>query len=279
MRWILAGTLSGLAAFLIGLALFLTIEPKPVDPLRGYPRDTPEATIASIFGALENGEARLIPRFVYTETPEQELVLSELGRLFGSLQRLTATVQERFPEEVAAIKARSAAQRGGFLSAVREAGRTAQNTGAPTRSDPRFAATLGTALADPLGWLRNAKDRVAAIQIADDVAAVTVDGAPAFGVGMTMRREEGVWLVELPLKAPVVARFAPQTPEEHKVLASMLRVIDNTVVELDRDLRAGRAGSLDEAASLAGQKAFGPIALVFIAYQRAMEARAGVAAR
>jgi hypothetical protein len=42
---------------------------------------------------------------------------------------------------------------------------------------------------------------------------------------------------------------------------------------LDRDVRNGKADSLDETAALAGQKAFGPIALVFIAYQRAIEAR------
>jgi hypothetical protein len=273
MRWILAGSLSGLAALLVGLALFLTIERKPADPLRGYPRDTPEATLGSIFAALEKGEAGLIPRFVYAESPEQELVLSELGRLLGSVQRLAETLQERFPDEVARIRAESASGGGGFTNAIREAGRSAQRSGAPSRNDPRFSATLGTVLADPLGWLREAKERVAAVQIADDMAAVTVDGRPAFGIGMTMRREDSEWFVELPLKAPGVARFAPRTVEEHQVLASMLRVIDNTVVELDRDVRNGKADSLDETAALAGQKAFGPIALVFIAYQRAMEAR------
>jgi hypothetical protein len=273
MRWILAGTLSGVAAFLIGLALFLTVERKPVDPLREYPRDTPEATISSIYAALENGEAGLIPRFIYAESPEQELVLSELGRLFGSLQRLASTIQERFPEDVARIKRESSTGSGGFLSALRSAGEGAQRSGAPNRTDPRFAATLGTALADPLGWLRNARERVATVQIADDMAAITVDNRPAFGVGMTMRREEDAWYVELPLKAPGVARFAPRTVEEHQVLASMLRVVDNTVVELDRDLRDGKAATLDDAASLAGEKAFGPIALVFIAYQRVMAAR------
>ncbi len=273
MRWILAGTLSGLAALLVGLALFLTIERKPVDPMREYPRDTPEATLSSIFAALENGEARLIPRFVYAESPEQEMVLSELGRLLGSVQRLAETLQERFPAEVARVREASASGQGGFLSAVREAGRSAQNSGAPSRNDPRFSATLGTVLADPLGWLRAAKERVAAVPIAEDMAAVTVDGRPAFGVGMTMRREDSEWFVELPLKAPGVSQFVPQTVEEHQVLASMLRVIDNTVVELDKDVRSGKVDSLDETAALAGQKAFAPIALVFIAYQRAMDAR------
>ncbi len=275
MRWILAGTLSGLAALLVGLALFLTIERTPADPLRDYPRDTPEATLASIFAALEDGQAGLIPRFVYAESPEQELVLSELGRLLGSVQRLAETLQERFPAEVARVRAESASGGGGFVNAVREAGRSAQNSGAPSRNDPRFSATLGTVLADPLGWLRAAKERVAAVPIADDMAAVTVDGQPAFGIGMTMRREDSGWFVELPLKAPGVAQFAPRTVEEHQVLASMLRVIDNTIVELDKDVRSGKAGSLDETAALAGQKAFAPIALVFIAYQRAMEARDG----
>ncbi|MGP1309428.1 MAG: hypothetical protein ACTS27_04445 [Phycisphaerales bacterium] len=272
MRWILAGALSGLAAFLVGLAVYLTVDRPTADPLDGYPRDTPEATIESVFLALENGEAGVIPRFVYAATPEQELVLSELGRLFGSLQDLAATIEERFPEEVAEIRASSEGG-GGFVGAIREAGRNTQGTGAPTRNDPRFSATLGTLLADPLGWLRNARDRVGVVPIADDLAAITVDNNPAFGVGMTMRREEGIWFIEPPLNAPGVSRFAPKTVEEHQVLASMLRVVDNTVVELDKDLRAGKADSLDDAASLAGQKAFAPIALVFIAYQRAMEAR------
>lgn len=272
MRWILAGTLTGLAAFLVGLAMFLTIERRPADPLKDYPRDTPGAVIESLFRALEAGEARLIPRFVHAETEEQRLVLAELSRLFGSLQTLATTIQERFPQDVARIRAQAAGGRG-FTGVLRAAGESAGRSGAPQRTDPRFNATVGTFLADPLGWLRDAKGRIAAAPIAEDMAAITIDGRPAFGVGMTMRREGDEWFIELPLKAPGVSRFAPRTVEEHQVLASMIRVIDNTIVDLDRDLRNGQAQTLDDAAALAGRKSFGPIALVFIAYQRVVEAR------
>lgn len=275
MRWILAGTLTGLAALLVGIALFLTVERKPADNFT-YKRDTPDAVIESIFLALESGDAGSLHRFVYAESSEVELVLSEIGRLLGSLQRLSATIQQRFPDEVARIRnesaARAAAGRGarGILDAARSANR---GQGAPTRSDPAFNAAASAILADPLGWLERAKGRVSTIQIADQTAAVLIDDRPAFGIGMTMRLEEGAWWIELPLRAPGIARFAPRTLEEHQVLASMLRVLDNTVVELDADLQRGEASTLDEAAALAGRKAFGPIAIVFIAYQRALEAR------
>lgn len=277
MRWILAGTLTGLAALLVGLALFVTIERKPADNF-DYDRDTPDAVIESIFLALERGDAGSLHRFVYAENPDIELVLNEVGRLLGSLQKLSGTIRERFPEEVARLRAdaqrRADSGAPGGVRGIFDAARAAnRGQGAPTRSDPVFNAAAGAILADPLGWLERAKGRVSTIQIADQTAAVLIDDRPAFGVGMTMRLDDGVWRIEPPLRAPLVARFAPRTTEEHQVLASMLRVLDNTVVELDADLRRGEANSLDEAASLAGRKAFGPIAIVFIAYQRALEAR------
>ena len=257
MRWILAGTLTGFAALLVGLALFVTIERKPADNFN-YKRDTPDAVIDSIFLALERGDAGSLHRFIYAENSDIELVLNEVGRLLGSLQSLSTAIRERFPEEVARLRAdaqrRADSGAPGGVRGIFDAARSANRAqGAPTRSDPVFNAAAGAILADPLGWLERAKGRVSAIQIADETAAVLIDDRPAFGIGMTMRLDDGVWWIELPLRAPGVARFVPRTTEEHQVLAPMLRALANTP---NSKPTPPRRGQLIEAA--AGRKAFGP---------------------
>ena len=52
---------------------------------------------------------------------------------------------------------------------------------------------------------------------------------------------------------------------------SLITVFDRVVVDLTKDVRTGRLGSLDGLAQEAGEKTFIPAALTFLAYNRLRE--------
>lgn len=274
MKWAVAGVLVGLAAVLVGLAVSLSA---PKRPARGeMPSGTPDELIASVFEAVDKGRPDLLPDLIYAPTPEFRAVLDRVGVLFGSAQSLAVALSERFPTEVARLRGDAAgggaqallrsAQRG--MQQAQQGGQGARRGGGP--EDGRFLVAL---LADPYGWLARSRERVSTIEIAADSAAVLVDGKPAFGVGLVLRRDNGRWWIDLPLQIPQVARYAPRTPEEHNILGFMVQSVDNAVIDLTKDVKAGKAASLEEASRLAGEKAFAPLIMCVIAYDRAMKAR------
>jgi len=260
--WLIAGALTGLAALLIGAAIAYTrVEARP-DPL---PRQTPEAVIDSVFALVAEGRPGRISELIAAPDDDMRLVVQRLGYLLDSVHALSVVMQESFPHEVETLRQRAARGevRGGVGALLR-------------RPEPGQASSeaLRLLLADPYAALRDGRERITTVMIADDAAAVLVDGAPAFGVGMTMRYDEDAWWLELPLNIPVARRFMPQSPEEFQILASMIHVIENAVLDLTEDVRRGQAESVEDASRLAGEKAFAPIMICVVAYNRAMEVRA-----
>lgn len=267
-RWLFAGALVGVAAVLIGVAVALTA--RELRKPRPLPADSPDALIASVFSSVEQGRPDLIPSLIYAENPDLRLVLDALADLFDSLHSLAATIQQRFPSEVEALRAQPAS--GGIAGALAGAQRAARSG---TPQAPNFSnASIRSMLADPFAAIRDARGRVSTAVVADDLAAVLLDSKPAFGVGLTLRRAEGRWWIDLPLNLPFISKYVPRNTEEHQILASMIQVVDNTVVDLRDDIRAGKCANLREVSELAGEKAFAPIALCIVAYDRAIKARA-----
>lgn len=264
-RWLVAGAMVGVAAVLLGLAIALTVrEARRPRPL---PADSPDALVSSLFTAVERGRPDLIPSLVYAENADRRLVLDALADLFDSLDALAGAIQSAFPEEVATLRSQDSGA--GLVSALAGAQRAAQSGGPPPFSN----AGIRSLLADPFGAIRDARGRVTTAVVADDLAAVLIDSKPAFGVGLTLRRAEGRWWIDLPPNLPFVSKYVPRNREEHEILASMIQVVDNAVIDLRADIRAGKCANLREASQLAGEKAFAPIALCFVAYDRAIRAR------
>ncbi len=266
-RWLFAGAMVGVAAVLLGLAVALTTrelrKPKPL------PADSPDALVASVFSAVERGRPDLIPSLIYAENSDLRLVLDALADLFDSLDSLAATIQQRFPSEVESLRGQPAS--GGIVGALAGAQRAAQAGGSQA---PNFSnASIRSLLADPFAAIRDARGRVSTAVVADDLAAVLIDSKPAFGVGLMLRRAEGRWWIDLPLNLPFIAKYSPRNTEEHQILASMIQVVDNTIVDLRQDIDAGKCANLREVSQLAGEKAFAPIALCVVAYDRAIKAR------
>lgn len=254
-RWAMGGLAIGLAAVAVGLAT--TFRPAPT-----YERlrlDDPESLIDIAWGFVENGRADRLPELVQPESPQMESVLARLGSLLASAQELASAVTARFPEEVASIRADAESVPLGAFT----------DRGGPDN------ASLGRLLADPFGWLDSARQRVQIVYVADDVRAVLVDGRPAFGVGLTLRRFDDGWRIVLPTAIPGLGNYMPHSNEEWQVVASMVTVVDRALRDLAAEVRSGGARTIEDTARRAGEMAWGPLVMTVIAYQKAREARIG----
>jgi len=254
---------------------------------RGYPQASPEEVLKSAITMIKNGEAEKVATLIYAPAPEMRAVLNRFGDLLGSLQDLGLAVAKRFPNDIQRIRADAlkkattstgsaaaiqamASRPGAALGAVR-AGR---GGGGVQQPDPRgledFAMTV---FADPFGWIDANADRLSAVPINDEQAAVLVDGKPVPPIGLTMRYAENKWQIELPLSLPGVSQFLPQTRHEYSILGSLLKVLAAAIDELADDVRSGKISRTNQLAEKAGEKAFGPAAMVFIVYGKEMDVR------
>lgn len=249
----------GLAALVAGVVVSLRPTEATAERVRV---SDPNDLIDIAWEFVESGRPERLPELIHAESPEMEAVLARVGRLLGSLHELAGAVQERFPEETARLRAEAVPDATALMGRAREAARDGPDEG-----------FLARVFADPFGWLRSARERVSVVYIADDARAVLIDGQPAFGVGLTMREYEEGWRLALPMSLPLVSRYMPKSREEWTIVASMVTVIDNAVRDLEADVRAGRVRHLNDAARAAGEKAWAPLVMTIVAYQRAMEVR------
>jgi len=261
----------------------------------GYSQEKPDDVVKTAFKMVENGEASKLPRLIYADSREFRSVLNRLGKLMGSLQELGKEVAIRFPNDVKRIKAQVVEQATGD-GAVKLAETLANATadGKPSSAAPaapaaklpiatdrraraqqedRFRDIAQKLFADPFSWLAEAKGRITTELIADDRAAVLLDGKPVPPLGLSMRKADGRWFIELPLNFPGISGYVPQTFNEWSIIGSLMKVIDNAVGELTVDLRNGQVTRMDQLAEKAGEKAFIPAAMVFVAYSKEMDVR------
>lgn len=247
-----------------------------------YSQETPDAVLASAMLMVKNGEASKLTRLFYADSAEFRAVLSRLGKVFGSLQDLGVEVAKRFPDDVARLKKQveesatgEGAQKLAAAIQTGEVGKTAApvDEKAVRAQEREFQDMAARIFADPFSWLQSAAGRLTTQKIADDQAAILLDGKPVPPIGLTMRRADGLWYVELPTSMPMLAQYMPQTHNEWSIIGSLLKVLDNAIGELNVELRAGGIRKMDQLAEKAGEKAFVPAAMVFIAYGKEMNVR------
>lgn len=245
------------------------------------PRETPEGTIEAMVQAIKDGRADRLGEFFYAENPDARRLMRRTGVFLGNVQSLAKAVQEKFPDEVAALRAEAekaaaegrtsgffsqlAAQAGGQATQRRRrlpAGREAEQT----RSS--FDQALRGLLADPYGWVEESEQRLTTAFLTDDSVALLWDGKPILPpLGMTMRlADDGRWYIVAPLDSPLLSSFTPQTPEQYALFGSLIATFDNLVIDLRKDVEEGRVRNLDELSRRAGERAFLPVAAAFFAY-------------
>ena len=99
-----------------------------------YSQETPDDVIRSAAEMIRNGETQRLPDLIAADNDEMRRMLNRLGVLFGNMQQLAKSTQERFPDEMAKIHAeaerRAAAGEGNpILSALASGG--GQRAGQP----------------------------------------------------------------------------------------------------------------------------------------------------
>ena len=250
--------------------------------LRPYDRSTPDAVLEAARQMVLNNEAERLGELLYVDVPEMEGVYNRLGSVLGHLQDLAVAINDRFPEEVEAmrVKAEAEAKAGRGVGLLQQLGSTVSSgrsrRGPPAGADEdRWNGVLQSIATDPYSWLTEAEGRLSYAWIDDERVAVLWDEKPVFPpFGLVMQQDRGQWTVVLPLKSiPMASRFLPQTPDEYAIWGAVFQAIDNVVIDLERDVREGRLTSLSSLSRATGQKAAPVIAGCMIAYGKALEER------
>lgn len=244
------------------------------------PRETPEGTILALKETVLEGRADRLGDFVYAEGPEMRRLLRRTGVMLGNVQELAGSIQTKFPDEVAALKAQAleAAKEGnssGFLSQMmgqmggQAAGRGGRRRARqdPSKTRASFDAFLKGLMADPYGWAAEADTRLTTAFVTDDTVALLWDEKPVMApLGLTMRKaEDGRWYLQLP-SFPGVTSVMPRTPEQYKIFGSLIATFDNLIIDLRKDVESGGVRDLNGLSTKAGEKAFLPVAAAFFAY-------------
>lgn len=243
---------------------------------RTYRQETPDDVIQSALEMVKAGDTERLSDLVYADSPEMRALLNRLGVLFGHMQELARAAEARFPEEMAALKAKAAqaAAEGRpdpLLGALASSARRPR--GAP-RNDRQMEDLFNRLFADPYGWLERNEHRLTALRTSDDTAAVMLDNKPLIpGMGLPMRMNDGKWYIVLPTHFPGIADVMPRSRHEWSILGSLVTVLDRAVVEMARDVKEGRVPSLEFLGDTARKKAMMPAVLTVLAYQKELEVR------
>jgi hypothetical protein len=259
----------------------------------GYSQKTPEDVLKTAKLMVERGEARKLGGLFYAENEDMRKVLSNFGVLLGNLQKLGVAVSENFPKEMGELKQRAetAAKSGKASSLLNQiAAQATGNSGRSRRAnrDPekarkeqiereqQFSDSLNVLFADPYGFLTQNAQRLTTVSLTDDMAAILWDGQPMMApMGMVMRRSsvDQKWYIVPPLNIPGIANYLPQSPQEYKVFGAMIAIINNVIVDLAKDVRDKRITQIEELSKKAGEKAFLPAAMGYVAYGKMIEER------
>ena len=238
-----------------------------------YAQPTPEDVFESARAMVQAGDHERLHELLWTDDPRERAVYLRLGRAFGALAELAAAVDEKFPEDVEAL--RSGNDANGLLGdLLRGAGRRGRNRGDGPSGRDRIQTLLTSLAADPYGFIERSQDRISSEKISHTKAAIMWDGNPVLPpFGMVMTEVDGRWYVVPPITNPLIARWRPATDEEFAILGYLADVVTNTAQELAAETRRGENKSLEGVAESAGEKAFIPASMCVLAYSRAVQAR------
>ncbi len=256
-----------------------------------YSQKTPEDVIRTASLMVKNGDVKQLPNLIYAENNDMRAVLNRLGSLCGNAGALAIDLQARFPAEVAKLKAdaqQAAAegkpssllgqfmnQSGGNAAQTRRRRPQDTNPGEIKAQQDEFQQGLVRVFTDPFSMLEEAEGKLSVTPIDNTTVAVLYDDKPVFfPIGMTMKKStDGRWYLVLPTNLPVAGEYMPRNHEEYSIVGSLIRALDNAVIDLRKDVVAGNLKDIDEVSRRAGEKAFVPAVGIFFAYSRAIEAR------
>lgn len=234
-----------------------------------YEQDTPEVVLESLVDMISNSDVDRIPDLVYAEDENMRVILNRTGYLLERMRKLSLKIRETYPDEVAEL----------LKTAEEKALDKAEEKNIGQRSRDDWEAELQKFLADPFGVFQEQMHRVEVVEIDDIRAAVTIDGEPAFGVGLMLRKceiegaDNGKWFFELPQNIPWVGKSMPQTEQEWKIVALMLKSVANGIEWTETAIDKGECKSLKEVQGEVFEKVGFQFVGAWMVYQAALDAR------
>ncbi len=247
-------------------------------------QDTPEATLDTAHRMIQDGRTDQLTRLVYADNQDMRRLLTRTGLLLKNLGDLADAINDRWPEDVATLRAAAdkAAAGGRPTSIVSQltrsiAPRAATRRRGPPRGDDRadLETAIKTFLADPYASLRDGRAKLTTEYLTDDKVSLRYDAKPILPpIGVQLKLgDDGKWYFLLPTGLPGLAQYMPRTPREYQIWGSLVQVFDNVVKDLTADVRQNRVASLDQLSRRAGERAFVPAAMVFFAYSKVIKDR------
>ncbi len=283
--WVSAAVVGAIAVLTAAIALGgVLLRERPYT----YDLSTPEDAMASARLMLERGDARRLGDLIEASNENERRLYRQLGAALGHLQDLAITVREEMPEELARYQKdledaaargepvtffdRIAARRRGEIKRAPDQRGAEIFRGSPARA--RINAVLQGMMADPYVWIESSEERLTFAEMDEDMVALLWDERPVPPLGWVMRRQtDGRWQLVLPLHAPGISQAAPQSDDEFLIWGSLLASLDNVLVELDEEIRAGRHSTFESVSDSMFEKIAIPAVMIMYAYGQAMEAR------
>lgn len=252
-----------------GLLLLLGLLVGCSKPPREYSRSSPENVLESAVLMVENQEAKRLTELVYAENISMRSLLNQIGLALGAMEELSRAVAEKFPEELAAMRAQIEADGGQSI--------VEQLTGRGRRGGPedgaRFRDLAKRIFADPYGWLSQHRNKLDVIYVADDTYGVMYDGQPLLQPwGLLIQQKEDGWYLMLPTNLPGARQVLPDTDDEFMLWGSLFKTLENGVRDMTSDVRVGRTTSMNQLGQSAVEKFAIPAVMVMYAWGKHQEA-------
>ncbi len=236
---------------------------------REYSRSSPENVLESAVLMVENKEATRLSELVYAENVQMRSLLNQVGLALGAMEELSRAVAEKFPEELAAMRAQIEADGGQSIveQLTGRGGRAAADAG------ERFRELAKRIFADPYGWLSQHRDKLDVIYVADDSYGVMYDGEVLLQPwGLLIQQKEDGWYLMLPTNLPGARQILPDTEDEYMLWGSLFKTLENGVRDMTGDVRGGRTTSMNQLGQSAVEKFAIPAVMVMYAWGKHREA-------
>ena len=252
-----------------------------------YDKSSPEAVLASAKKMVANGDTRQLASLIYADRPEMRSLWDRFGYFFGDIEDLAVQLNKSFPKEIEELKRRAAENPAAGVGSVlsQMTGRSSSRGRSRGRSDqtdfdrdPRTAMNdaLRGILVDPFAWISESSSRLSLMPVNDEMSALLWDEKPIFPpVGLVVQKSgaDGNWYLVLPTHLPPLSELMPRTEDEFAIWTELVDVFRNVAIELRKDVAAGKFQDLEGVSRAMGERAFIPMAMVGIAYGKAMEER------
>lgn len=240
-------------------------------PQQEYSRNSPEAVVDSAILMVQRAEAERLTELVYAENIQMRALLNQIGLTLGAMEKLADAIKEKFPEELAAMRARIEADGGKSLLEQIVGGAQDSPFDGPQGGEA-FREIAMQIFADPYGWIELHGDKLDVIYLADDTYGVMYAGEVLLQPwGLLIKQQEDGWYLMLPTNLPGARRILPDTEDEFMIWGSMFKTIENGVLDMTNDVRKGRTTSMNQLGSSALEKFAIPAVMVGYAYAKYAE--------